>query len=222
MSESWIRCPGCGLKHRLRPEGTCPRCQAAVVQTAVAGTASMAMAAPALEASPVGVSATDSSSEEAPENLSHLRWAGAVMVANVVLVVAELFLFRYELRATMGSRIPGLVIDGVLGVLLLLGQHQHRSLVAIRATLGGVVFTLLHAFQGQLLAALIQSIFSIALLTLLSASTSRLRGRLALGAVLVTFVLEGVGVHLVLEQHEREAARLHREMMLNQIKLYTR
>ncbi len=33
--DAWLSCPSCGLKHRARPEGTCPRCGAPVHGTIV-------------------------------------------------------------------------------------------------------------------------------------------------------------------------------------------
>lgn len=203
MSETWVGCPLCGLKHRMRAEGTCPRCQASVVPGAAGGGASAAVAMPAvaLAADPSGTAET-ASDDTTVGGLAPLRWAGIVMLANVALSMLEVGLLRHYMvieAQEVSGRLPSVVIDAVLGTFLVMGQEKHRNLAMLRAILGGLVFTGMRLFQGDIITAVVQVILSASLITLLSEAPPRGRVKLALGATLGLFLLQGLGIHLLIQ-----------------------
>ncbi|MCY1081217.1 hypothetical protein [Archangium lansingense] len=127
-----------------------------------------------------------------------LRLAGGVLLLNAVLVLAERVLLSGPVGNGPGGAGAGLVsavIDAGLGISLLTGNDRYRSLASLRAALGLLVFTGLHAFRGDMVSAAVQLFFSGSLLMLLVGTPSGLRRTLALLGVSLCLLLEGAGLY---------------------------
>jgi len=197
LESAWVTCPSCQLKHRSRPEGTCPRCGGAI-GVAPEGFAPPAPAADASAALPWN--GGEAAQASGPEEVNPaLRLPGAVLLLNAVLVVAE-----RALVPGLGGDAPGgiggagivsIVIDAALGISLLTGSERYRSLATLRAALGLLVFTGLHLFRGDMVSAVVQLVFSASLLMLLAGTPSGLRRGLGLLGVALCMLLEVAGLY---------------------------
>lgn len=196
MESAWVTCPSCQLKHRSRPEGTCPRCGGAI-GVAPEGFAPPAPAADASAALPWnGGEAVQASG---PEDVNPaLRLPGAVLLLNAVLVMAERALvpgLGGDAPGGMGAGVVSIVIDAALGISLLTGSERYRSLATLRAALGLLVFTGLHLFRGDMVSAVVQLVFSASLLMLLAGTPSGLRRGLGVLGVALCMLLEVAGLY---------------------------
>ena len=196
MESTWVTCPSCQLKHRSRPEGTCPRCGGAI-GAAPEGFSSPAPAAEGSAALPwnAGETVQDAGSGEVNPAM---RLPGGVLLLNAVLVLAERALVSGsggEQPGGAGAGLVSVIIDAGLGISLLTGSEKYRSLATVRAALGLLVFTGLHAFRGDMVSAALQLFFSGCLLMLLIGTPSGLRRGMAVLGVGLYLLFAGAGLY---------------------------
>ena len=193
--DTWVTCQSCQLKHRRRPEGTCPRCANAVD----AAPADFSSPLPAAEASTGALPADAAGVTYAPDTQEAgpgLRLAGGILLRNALLVLAERVMLPQSGGGFPGGAgIVSVIIDAGLGVSMLSGSERYRGFATVRAALGLLVFTGLHLYQRNLVAAGVQLAFSGALLMLLLGTPSVLRRGLAVAGVGLYLLLSGVGLH---------------------------
>lgn len=166
MSE-WTTCPRCELKHRVRPDGACPRC---------AGGAAAARASQ-------------------PDFPVAARLAGGVLVFFALVSPGRAAIARL-LFDPVGAAVAALALaDLVLGAALLLGKPWSVPAARVRALAGLVVGPLLHFALAGALGAGLQLGVAVALLVLLvgTPGTARLAtGIAAAGACVMLTSVEYV------------------------------
>lgn len=161
--DTWVVCPSCQLKHRLRPEGGCPRC--AAVQSAAAregGAAREGAAAPEAGVAPAPGAAVAAAPEEtrmglppetdavAPEGVS-LPLAGGALVAFAVTNLLATFLMPQAAGEGLpvATTLAPTLFDLFIGSSLLRGHAKHLSWARFRVVLGAIVWPLVLAVQGN-------------------------------------------------------------------------
>lgn len=197
--DEWSQCAQCGLRHRSRADGRCPRCagtpgvdQAAGAPDAVF-TVAPAMAIPLGDAPPAAGLGGTGVVEGSPPGGLPLRIGGAALLLLSALTLYE--------RATMPQLFEGggfisslwmsAVVDLLLGGALVIGVRAVLPLVLVRLALGLVVFSVLHAVQANVVGAVEQLALSGGLLLILAGHPAR--GRLVAG-ILATVL--GLGIEL--------------------------
>jgi hypothetical protein len=189
----WINCPQCGLKHRRRDDGLCPKCLNAVGEPAEplsSETGSPLAGEPAGEAS--------DGLKLAPERRDGVtlgsRLAGAVLLVNAALSIAEIAVMAGRSGERGPNPVTGLVVDVIVGGALLLGKPKARQIGLVRIALGAIIFGGLFLSKGEHLAAGMQIVFSASLALLIAGNPGTTRIALAVVMAAVCFLLEGVGL----------------------------
>jgi hypothetical protein len=177
----WIACPGCGLKHSARPDGTCPRCGVQVAAATGASSdaaggsplppqvAMLGYVAPG-EARPAGPPAYPPSpaaaAPDAPLPLG-ARVAGAVLLANAVVGLGVFLAGRSGGPIAAPFAVGTNLVDLILAVGLLSSRAWARAWALVRTGLGGLIFTPLLWMSLGPLFGLLQLAFSLGVLALL-------------------------------------------------------
>jgi|GEM_PF-3233236 len=141
----------------------------------------------------------------APEHAtSGQRIAGALLIANAVMIGFELFVAptdptsKNPLDSPVRTAIPAL-IDVLIGIALLAKYKKIVPWAVFRASLGMVVFVAMRAAQGDAFSTLMQVAVSSSLLLLLTgdASKARIVAGVALFGIYSVFGFLGVGAHVI-------------------------
>jgi len=204
MSE-WAVCPQCQLKHRRRPDGACPRCQAHVGDGGaepLEGVGGPPTARPFPEASD-GHESTGSilTAAAAPASLPlslGARIGGAILVANGLAVMIEQGLSvttpAGDAPAAFQATPISMLIDLVLGGMLLMGNPKALPWTKVRVVLGGLLIPVIFFVAGNNLMACLQLAFSGGMALLLFGDAGRLRIGLGLTSAACVLALETIGL----------------------------
>jgi hypothetical protein len=144
-----------------------------------------------------------------------LPLGGALLLLNAVLHLFE-FLFLpsvstdASLRAVqLAGTLVGVGVDALLGIGLLRGKSQLRTLVLVRLVVGMFLFGGLSLYQAQYLFTLVVCAFSCGVLALIWGKPSAFLGGVALTAVLLGVAVELVGfLRLASTQSLEDRARI--------------
>jgi hypothetical protein len=122
----WINCPGCGLKHSRRPDGTCPRCKQSVDGPAAAMAAAAAPAAavparpmpdlaaprPAVTMAGLGDLAQSARGKQLKNARAIMFFVGALSVAvNLFVFMSAESEVQHEIDKEVAKLGPGMVAD---------------------------------------------------------------------------------------------------------------
>jgi hypothetical protein len=202
MPADWIVCPRCLLKHSRRGDGRCPKCGTSI-DGVVASAGASAPRAP-LEA-PLPADSNLPSAAATPTPMSSLspkdedvvplgaRIAAVILIVNALALVLERILTR-STEATAVSSPLAMIIDLYISGKLLAGHARFLKWTRIRVVLGAILFTAIHLFQHDSVAAVIQVAFSLGLLALLVGVPGRLRIGAGVALAGICLLLEGVGL----------------------------
>jgi hypothetical protein len=181
----WASCPQCQLKHQKRPDGHCPRCKAPLDDagaaptedtyqpvTPVAGAAMPSVYDGRTVPGSSYAAAAQASQGDASMSTGG-RVAGGILILNGLAVAAEKAMMPGE--SGIFSSPVSMLIDIGFGIMLIAGKTEALPLAKFRAVAGGLVFPIVHLYQGNTLVALLQVIFSTSLVLLLFGRPAGLR-----------------------------------------------
>lgn len=206
MDIQWIICSSCQLKHRRRPEATCPRCGSSVdvapADTSVPLPDAVAYPSPLPTQDERGLSFQQFQARQAAKEdeedayRTPMRLAGGALILNAALVLLEKLLIPKlsSVEVPVSAGVASATLDIVLGGALLLGRSRFRALVALRVVLGMVFYIGLHLANREVLSAAMQFILSSALMMLLGRPGVVRMGAGVVGAGLC-LLLEGIALH---------------------------
>ena len=200
--DTWVTCASCQLKHRLRPEGTCPRCAASLGGPGAEAPAAQAPA-PAPEASAAAPATwaglpPEPATDVAPEGVS-LRLAGSALLAVALTNLLSLALVPALAKSSelpAFSTLAPSLFDLFIGGSLLAGNAKHLSWARLRVVLGGIVWPLLLGVQGNWFGVVLQLAVTGALALLLWEG-GRVRRTVAI-SVLTLFIAFSAALTLAL------------------------
>lgn len=184
MSE-WVSCGTCGLKHRLRGDGQCPRCGQSIGNAsglALGGNGpvgSFALAAPAIQGAAL---------DDASDVALAIRMAGWILIANVVMGVLAVLKLGFQ-----GADSPlSIVVDAIVGWKLLSGASRAKGYAIACVLLGALLWSGWALARGAPADAAIQLLFSGSLLGLLVGEPGKARvwvsGVVGIGLLLLMLI----------------------------------
>lgn len=167
------------------PQGNlCPKCGASLADKAIACPSCGAQVA---KAKPTTIELTTGQ-----------KIAAVTLILNGLALVAEAVLTK-EQDAIRGLR-PA-IVSIIIGAYLFTGKPSALAWAKFAAIFGGVVFTILHIVQADIISAVLQVFFSLALVGLLFGKAGPVRLVFCILFIVGYFGLEGLG--LIMEAGEK-------------------
>lgn len=124
-----------------------------------------------------------------PITFAH-RLAGLILALNGIVLIAEMALFPSG-QPTQEYR--GAAISLILGLILLAGYSKILIWVKISVVLGAVLFTVKNCIAGDMIAAVMQVAFSLALMLLIFGNPARIRIAISATVSLLYFAVAIIG-----------------------------
>jgi hypothetical protein len=182
----WVQCPQCGLRHQVRENGLCPKCQNAV------------SASPEVASPPVAAPAMPEKAEkpEPPLVTQGQRIAGVVLIVNAFFAIVEAVMSK---GAPDGGAPPmaGVVVDAYIGYTMAVGKPKAHALGLVRIGLGAVIWGGLALLRGDYAQLAVQLVFSGSLAMLIAGDASKVRVAAGAGLAGLCLLLEALGLAIL-------------------------